>query len=94
MFIDSPLFAKMSILMQSILSLLVAVAFLGTIAALLFTVKNDIPAGVREVLLVLVGVLAGAFKNTYGFWLGTSAGSQRKDAVAASVASTLASKTP
>jgi len=33
------------------------------------------------VLLVLAGVLAGAFKDVVGFWLGSSLGSQKKDDV-------------
>jgi membrane protein DedA with SNARE-associated domain len=59
---------------------LVIVAFLGCIAALFFTAlrEKDFPPGVKETLLVLIGVLAGSFKDTVGYWLGSSHGSERK----------------
>jgi hypothetical protein len=61
-------------------SLLVIVAFLGCIAALFFTAlrDKDFPPGVKETLLVLVGVLAGSFKDVVGYWIGSSHGSERK----------------
>ena len=68
--------------MKLILSLLVTGAFFGVIYSLLY-LQNDFPGGVREVLLVLVGVLAGAFKDCVGFWIGSSASSGKKDAMLA-----------
>lgn len=68
-------------LMQAIVSTLVVLAFFATVASLLATLfgyTNDIPPGVKEVLLVLVGVLAGSFKDVVGFWVGSSYGSARK----------------
>ena len=60
------------------------VTFIGVLGALvstLFMPKEDLQPGVREVLVLLLGVLAGAFKEVTGFWLGSSAGSVRKSAV-------------
>jgi hypothetical protein len=67
-------------------SLLVIVAFLGCIAALFFTAlrDKDFPPGVKETLLVLVGVLAGSFKDVVGYWIGSSHGSERKTELMAS----------
>lgn len=61
-------------------SLLVIVAFFGCIAALFITAlrDKDFPPGVKETLLVLVGVLAGSFKDVVGYWIGSSHGSDRK----------------
>lgn len=73
----STLLEKAGIWAQLLISLLVIGAFIGTIAALLLTPVN-IDGGVREVLLVLVGVLAGAFKDCIGFFMGSSHGSAVK----------------
>ncbi len=60
--------------MKGVVSVLVIAAFLGCIAALFVVTyrEKDFPPGVKETLLVLVGVLAGEFKNVCGYWLGTS----------------------
>lgn len=67
-------FAKVAV------TVLVIFAFLGCIAALFITAlrEKDFPPGVKETLLVLIGVLAGAFKDVVGYWLGSSHGSDRK----------------
>ncbi len=61
-------------------TILVILAFFGCIAALFVTAlrDKDFPPGVKETLLVLVGVLAGSFKDVVGYWLGSSHGSDRK----------------
>jgi hypothetical protein len=71
---------KFGPIMKGSISVLVIVAFLGCIAALFFTAlrEKDFPPGVKETLLVLIGVLAGSFKDTVGYWLGSSHGSERK----------------
>jgi membrane protein DedA with SNARE-associated domain len=71
---------KFGPVMKGGISILVIVAFLGCIAALFFTAlrEKDFPPGVKETLLVLIGVLAGSFKDTVGYWLGSSHGSERK----------------
>jgi uncharacterized protein YqgC (DUF456 family) len=62
---------------QLAVSTLVIVAFMGAIVGL-FLIDRDLMPGVREVLLVLIGVLAGAFKDVIGFWVGSSYGSAKK----------------
>ena len=66
--------------MKGTVSLLIILSFFGTIATLFFLSYYHVAleVGVKEVLLVLVGVLAGAFKDVCGYWLGSSAGSARK----------------
>jgi hypothetical protein len=58
-------------------SLLVILSFIGMIAALLWMSfrDKDFPPGIKETLLILVGVLAGEFKNVCQYWLGSSHGS-------------------
>ena len=68
---------RMGPLMQALVSVAVITAFFLTIYALLF-VTSEITQSVREVLLVLIGVLAGAFKDCIGFYLGSSHGSALK----------------
>lgn len=66
--------------MKCAVSVLVIMAFLGCIAALFVVTyrEKDFPPGVKETLLVLVGVLAGSFKDVVGYWIGSSHGSDRK----------------
>lgn len=64
-------------IVQAVVSVAVLAAFFGTIAALI-GLANDIPGGIKEILLVLVGVLAASFKDVVGYWLGSSYGSSRK----------------
>lgn len=61
-------------------SLFVILSFIGMIAALFWMSlrDKDFPPGIKETLLVLVGVLAGEFKNVCGYWIGTSHGSSIK----------------
>ncbi len=65
---------------KAIVSVLVILAFFGIIASLIaLTIRDkDFPPGVKETLLVLVGVVAGSFKDVVGYWLGSSHGSDRK----------------
>ena len=62
---------------QLLICVSILLAFFGTIY-LLLTGVEDVAAGVREVLLVLVGVLAGAFKDVVGYYFGSSLGSAKK----------------
>lgn len=62
---------------QLLICISILCAFFGTIY-LLLTGVEDVAAGVREVLLVLVGVLAGAFKDVVGYYFGSSLGSAKK----------------
>ncbi len=65
---------------KAAVSLLVILSFIGMIAALFWMSlrDKDFPPGIKETLLVLVGVLAGEFKNVCGYWIGTSHGSSVK----------------
>jgi hypothetical protein len=71
---------RMGSIAKLTVSLLVILAFFGCIAALFVVAlrDKDFPPGVKETLLVLVGVLAGSFKDVCGYWLGSSHGSDRK----------------
>lgn len=66
--------------MKGAVTILVILAFLACIGALFGVTyrEKDFPPGVKETLLVLVGVLAGSFKDCVGYWLGSSHGSERK----------------
>lgn len=70
---------------QVMVSMLVISAFLACIGGLFYcTLKGvDLTGGVKEVLLVLIGVLAGAFKDVCGFWIGSSLSSAKKDSTIA-----------
>jgi len=77
-------------IMKGVVSILVIGAFLGCIAALFVVTyrEKDFPPGVKETLLVLVGVLAGSFKDVVGYWLGGSHSSDRKTELMASTGET------
>lgn len=81
---------KLGPVMKAIVSVLVIFAFLGCIAALFLIAdrEKDFPPGVKETLLVLVGVLAGSFKDVVGYWLGGSHSSDRKTEIMASTGDT------
>lgn len=71
---------------QVSVSIAVVLAFLlvvGALIATLFIESTDIPPGIKEVLLLLLGGLVFSFKEVTGFWLGSSAGSVRKSVVGA-----------
>lgn len=73
--------ARLGLWMQALVSVFVMLAFFMVVAALLSTVFKpavDMPPGVREVVLVLIGHLAGSFKDAVGFWIKSSYGSQQK----------------
>lgn len=62
---------------QYLVSLLV-ILFFGAITLALLYMNRDISTTIKDVLLVLTGVLAGAFKDVVGYWLGSSHSSQTK----------------
>lgn len=74
----STLLEKLGHVAQLFITVSVLAAFFTTIY-LLMTLETDLPAGAREVLLVLVGVLAGAFKDVVGYFMGSSLSSAKKD---------------
>ena len=71
--------------MRATVSVLICGAFFSCIGALfaMSYYKLSLEPGVKEVLLILVGVLAGSFKDVTGYWLGSSASSARKTELAA-----------
>ncbi len=70
---------------RAVVSLLTILAFIGMIVALIWMAlrDKDFPPGIKETLLILVGVLAGEYKTTNGYWLGTSHGSSVKTSIMA-----------
>lgn len=66
-----------------VVSVVVLVTF-GTVVSL--TLLRAIPAGSETVLNVLLGTLAAMATNVVGYWVGSSAGSARKDERLAEVA--------
>lgn len=62
---------------QYIVSLFVVIFFGGVTVSLLY-LNKDLSTTIKDVLLVLVGVLASAFKDVVGYWIGSSHSSQVK----------------
>ena len=58
-------------IMQSILSLCAVVGFLGTLWMLH---QHEIQQSARDIIMVLTGVLAGIVKEVYGYFFGSSRG--------------------
>jgi len=64
---------------QPALAFLAVFGFFGVIGALLFGVPG-LDGTARDILLMLIGVLSVLVKDVYGFFFGSSKGSQDKDA--------------
>lgn len=62
--------------LQALLGVIVALAFCATVAAMIFF---SVDPDNKEILLLLIGQLSGAFVTVIGFAFGSSVGSQRKD---------------
>lgn len=60
---------------KTILAILIFFALVGCIAGLYL---RELPPGARDILLVLIGVVAALVKDVYGYYFGSSDGSQRK----------------
>lgn len=79
-FLDGVNLTNIGPLTQFIVSGTIAFAFLGSIA-MLFTLvwhQVDVPPGVKEILCLLIGVLAREFGGMCAFWLGSTNASQVK----------------
>lgn len=71
------------------LTVAATVTFLITLLSVIFAYLlpmlapgvEEPPSGVREVLLLVLGSQLMVYKETYTFWLGSSAGSLRKSIV-------------
>lgn len=57
------------------MALLITVGFLACIVTLIYT---EIKAGSREAVLLLTGALGAMVKDVFGFYFGSSEGSQHK----------------
>jgi hypothetical protein len=76
-----------------VLSLIVVGGFIGVCVLMFF--MHPIPQEMKELAMLLLGVLAGGFTTVINFWTGSNSSSQKKDATIASVAtSTLPPKGP
>lgn len=60
-------------------AILAVLAFLGLAGCIAGLYLTELPAGARDILLVTVGALIALSKESYGYFFGSSAGSQRKD---------------
>ena len=64
-----------------VISVLVVLGFIGMVTALLFRTVPD-----NQVSLILFGTLSTAFGSVISYWLGSSAGSAKKDTLLADIA--------
>jgi drug/metabolite transporter (DMT)-like permease len=62
--------------MQSVLALLVVVAFFGCIWLVM---RHEVQQSMRDALLILIGALAAAFGNIINYYFGSSKGSADKN---------------
>ncbi len=62
---------------QAFLATAITVGFFGVIAALLMI--KEVPPGVKDILLVLLGALLASWKEVTGYFFGSSSGSAKKD---------------
>jgi glycerol uptake facilitator-like aquaporin len=60
--------------------LISAIVTFGFFAMLYLVIKNDIPAGSRDLANIMLGSLGTSFTAVVGYWVGSSIGSARKDA--------------
>lgn len=66
-----------------IVSILVVVAFGAVCAALFFF---SIPQEMKELAMLLLGILGAGFTTVVNYWTGSTSSSQKKDATIAQVA--------
>ena len=62
--------------MPMILGIAANIGFFSTVGFLLF---RTMPVESKDVLLLLLGALTATFKDVYGYYFGSSAGSAKKD---------------
>lgn len=82
-FLDGITLTNVGPIAQVLVSGTVAFAFLGSIAMLFLLVwyHIDVLPGVKEILCLLIGVLAREFGGMCSFWLGSTNSSQVKTEV-------------
>ena len=64
-------------IMPGVLATFAVACFVGLVFGVLHGV--DVAAGMKDTFLILVGAAITVFKDVYGFYFGSSAGSQAKD---------------
>ena len=74
---------------QAILALAAVVGFFTVVMIMMF---RDIPPGVKDLLLTLLGTLATIVVQIYQFYFGSSKGSQDKNEIAKEKEDNLAAK--
>lgn len=84
-FLDGITLTNVGPIAQVLVSGTVAFAFIGSIAMLFLLVwyHVDVLPGVKEILCLLIGVLAREFGGMCSFWLGSTNSSQQKTEVIA-----------
>ncbi len=70
--------------MPKVLSILAVISLLACIALLAFL---NLPPGGRDAILILLGAVVASYKDVYGYYLGSSAGSAAKDQTISKIAS-------
>ena len=63
---------------NNIKALLSFLAMVGFLVCLYLLFLVGIPPASKDVVLVLIGALTGVVKDVYGFYFGSSSGSERK----------------
>lgn len=92
---------RISIIGAAIISVIVVVGFAAVCGALFFL---KIPQEMKEIAMLLLGILGAGFTTIINYWTGSSSSSQKKDATiaqtatkaaeTAATAATLAAVTP
>lgn len=77
---------------QAFLAVAITLGFFGVIVALLH--MTEIPASVKDILLVLLGALLASWKEVTGYFFGSSSGSAKKDDQNAALQAQMISPTP
>lgn len=74
---------RISIMGAVIISVIVVTGFGGVCLALFFF---KVPPEMKELAMLLLGVLAAGFTSVVNYWTGSNSGSQKKDAIIAAQA--------
>lgn len=77
---------------QAFLSIIITLGFFAIIGILIF--HGAVDAGVKDILLVLLGALLASWKEVTGYFFGSSSSSAAKDVTIATQATTAATVAP
>lgn len=75
---ETPIVDNFQRYMQMFLAVAITCGFFGVIAALMWA--GNIPASVKDIMLVMLGALLASWKEVTGYYFGSSSGSASKDA--------------